>query len=195
MIYCNLAILMAERKLKISKVASDTGISRTTLTALYYNTGQGVQYDTASALCIYFDVGMGELFSSYPYDLFVVNCIMQSNDGTPYPPDYMLECYSAPTEGDVFVFDCKLIVAKDTEFPRLTGTLTKKPLKINFNRVQHGNSDAENQLLTDMFKHIPRDCLAIVKGRLFNVLRDTCGLSLFSSVEFEFPECFVSEEN
>ena len=47
MILCNLAAIMGERRLKISKVAADTGISRTTLTALYYDYGKGVQFDTA----------------------------------------------------------------------------------------------------------------------------------------------------
>ena len=47
MILCNLAAIMGERRLKISKVAADTGISRTTLTALYYDSGKGVQFETA----------------------------------------------------------------------------------------------------------------------------------------------------
>ncbi len=183
MVYCNLAILMAERKVKISKVASDTGISRTTLTALYYNTGQGVQYDTASALCIYFNIEMGELFSSYPYDLFVTGYDIQRG------------------ENAIYAFDCKLVTAKDTEFPRLTGTFINRPLKrfIKFNHVQHDNSDVENQLLTDMFKRIPRDCFAIVRERFLNVLEDDAGIRLkdvaLPPVELEFPEYFVSEEN
>ena len=42
MIHCNLATLLAQRNLKISKVYQDTGISRTTLTALAYNHAQGI---------------------------------------------------------------------------------------------------------------------------------------------------------
>ena len=47
MIISNLEALLKERKLKISKVSVDTGISRTTLTMLCNNTGKGVQFDTA----------------------------------------------------------------------------------------------------------------------------------------------------
>ena len=68
MILCNLAAIMGERRLKISKVAADTGISRTTLTALYYDYGKGVQFDTANKLCEYLDVDMSELFIFAPVD-------------------------------------------------------------------------------------------------------------------------------
>lgn len=56
MILCNLPVLLAERKLRISKVTADTGISRTTLTAMYYGTGVGVQFETLDKLCIYLGV-------------------------------------------------------------------------------------------------------------------------------------------
>ena len=53
MIHCNLATLLAQRNLKISKVYQDTGISRTTLTALAYNHAQGIQFETLNTLCTY----------------------------------------------------------------------------------------------------------------------------------------------
>ena len=68
MILCNLAAIMGERRLKISKVAADTGISRTTLTALYYDSGKGVQFETANILCEYLDVGLSDLFVFVPFD-------------------------------------------------------------------------------------------------------------------------------
>lgn len=63
MIRCNLSAIMGARRLKISKVSKDTGISRTTLTALYYDSGKGIQFETANRLCIYFGITMGELFT------------------------------------------------------------------------------------------------------------------------------------
>lgn len=42
MILCNLSEILGKRRLKIAKVAADTGISRTTLTSLYYDTVKGV---------------------------------------------------------------------------------------------------------------------------------------------------------
>ena len=69
MVICNLDALLRERHLKISKVAADTRISRTTLTALCNNAGKGIQFDTANTLCIYLGIGMEQLFTTLPYDI------------------------------------------------------------------------------------------------------------------------------
>lgn len=68
MIYCNLAGLMANKKVNISEVSRKTHISRTTLTSLYYNDFKGIQTDTANTLCKYFNVGMDKLFLFSKYD-------------------------------------------------------------------------------------------------------------------------------
>ena len=72
MIKSNLAVLLAERNLKVSKVASDTGISRTTLTSLVYNHSQGIQFDTMNKLCLYLRVTPEQLFSFVPFDIEVI---------------------------------------------------------------------------------------------------------------------------
>lgn len=71
MIHCNLSVLLAERRLKISRVAADTGISRTTLTALAYNNSMGIQMSTLNTLCIYLDIKPNQLFSFFPVDVVV----------------------------------------------------------------------------------------------------------------------------
>ena len=71
MLKCNLAVLLAERKLKISKVATDTGISRTTLTALSSNQSQGIQFDTLNTLCSYLRVTPAEFFCYAPFEVRV----------------------------------------------------------------------------------------------------------------------------
>lgn len=53
--------LLGERKLKISKVAKDTGISRTTLTNLYYGKTKGVTFAVLEKLCTYFGCSPGDL--------------------------------------------------------------------------------------------------------------------------------------
>lgn len=68
MLKCNLAILLAERKLRISKVSEDTGISRTTLTSLSNNYSQGIQLDTLNKLCLYLQVSPDRLFAYIPFD-------------------------------------------------------------------------------------------------------------------------------
>ena len=72
MIRCNLAILLAERNLKLTKVAKDTNISRTTLTYLSYNYSKGIQYDTLNTLCQYLHVTPNELISYVPTDIHII---------------------------------------------------------------------------------------------------------------------------
>lgn len=66
MILCNLSVLLAERHLKISKVSQDTGISRTTLTALANNYGKGLQFDTIDTLCLYLKTTPSQLIAFAP---------------------------------------------------------------------------------------------------------------------------------
>lgn len=69
MIKNNFNTLMAERQLKITRVSNDTGISRTTLTALSQEMSKGVQLDTLNTLCNYFSITPCEFFSYIPYDI------------------------------------------------------------------------------------------------------------------------------
>lgn len=82
MVYCNLAVLLAERRMKISSVSADTGISRTTLTALCQNAGKGVQIDTINTLCMYLNITVGELFTFFPFDICVSDSVYHSCDST-----------------------------------------------------------------------------------------------------------------
>ena len=67
MISTNLKILLAERSLTISKVCEDTGISRTTLTALCSNKSKGIQFDTLDTLCNYLNVLPEDILTFSPY--------------------------------------------------------------------------------------------------------------------------------
>jgi putative transcriptional regulator len=58
----NLPVLMAKHGVRtLAEVVRQTGLSRTTLTAVYYSRGKGIQFDTMDALCEMFGVGVGEL--------------------------------------------------------------------------------------------------------------------------------------
>ncbi len=63
MIKCNLAVLMAERKLSIQDVADKTGLSRTTVSALVNENGKGIQFETLDALCELLGVSPGAIFT------------------------------------------------------------------------------------------------------------------------------------
>ena len=56
MIISNLSEILGKKRIKIAQVIKDTGISRPTLTSLYYNNGSGINFDTLSKLCKYLDV-------------------------------------------------------------------------------------------------------------------------------------------
>jgi putative transcriptional regulator len=53
---------MGEHKLKISDLASATGINRGTLTRLYHETAERVELDVVNVLCSYFDCQIQDLF-------------------------------------------------------------------------------------------------------------------------------------
>nr|WP_239586415.1 helix-turn-helix transcriptional regulator [Brevibacillus laterosporus] len=58
----NLPILMAKDGIRtVAELSEKTGISKTTLRAVYYGKGKGVQYQTLIALCRFFKVGIGDI--------------------------------------------------------------------------------------------------------------------------------------
>ena len=60
--------ILGERLLKISKVAKDTGISRTTLTQLYYRRNLHITLDVLNKLCAYLNCNVSDLFEYKPDD-------------------------------------------------------------------------------------------------------------------------------
>lgn len=62
MIKCHLARLMGERKMKVMDVARETGLNRNTVTLLYKEKAQRVDFETIEKLCNLFDCEVGELF-------------------------------------------------------------------------------------------------------------------------------------
>ncbi|WP_439225824.1 helix-turn-helix domain-containing protein [Idiomarina sp. ST10R2A5] len=62
MIKCHLARMMGEKKLKVMDVARDTGLNRNTVTLLYKETAQRVEFETMEKLCRYFNCNVGDLF-------------------------------------------------------------------------------------------------------------------------------------
>jgi len=61
MIKSNLAVVMARRSKKITEVSRATGLSRTTLTRLYYGKTRNLSFDTVGRLCGYLGCDVGEL--------------------------------------------------------------------------------------------------------------------------------------
>lgn len=175
MIICNLAVLLAERKLKISKVAADTGISRTTLTVLYHNTGKGVQFDTANSLCIYLDVSMSELFTVVPIDFSVESCSVS---------------LKLPREDDGYSkvsFTLKVASRNRTEFPYIKGRIDGN--EVTFDATQDANSAEENEFLSNALKMLPRSGLSLLEGKLCSALE--AEIQSKEELRHEFSDIFL----
>ena len=84
MLIPNLSVLLAERRLTVTKVAQDTGLSRTTLTALTTRSAKGIQFDTLNRLCQYLKVTPDALFIYRPFDLALAcdAALIDAPDGT-----------------------------------------------------------------------------------------------------------------
>ncbi|WP_305909654.1 helix-turn-helix transcriptional regulator [Methylomarinum sp. Ch1-1] len=66
MIRCHLARLMGERKMRISDVMRETGLSRTTITLLYKETALKVDLEALDKLCVLFDCEIHHILERVP---------------------------------------------------------------------------------------------------------------------------------
>lgn len=66
MINNNLSAILGERRLKISKLSEDTGISRSTLTNLYYQKTTSISFNVLDQLCKYFNCSVNDLIKHIP---------------------------------------------------------------------------------------------------------------------------------
>ena len=66
MIKCNLSVLMGMRKMNIADVHRATGLNRTTVTHLYYETTQRIELHAVAKLCRLFECQVGDLFEWVP---------------------------------------------------------------------------------------------------------------------------------
>lgn len=73
MIKNNLAVLLAERGLKIGDAHAATGISRNTLSSFVNSKANGIQYDTLNKLCEYLDVSPGEILTYIRLEIIVLD--------------------------------------------------------------------------------------------------------------------------
>ena len=61
MIRCHLARLMGERKMKISDVLRETGLSRNTVTIMYKETAQRIDIKALDKLCRLFECEVADM--------------------------------------------------------------------------------------------------------------------------------------
>lgn len=54
--------LLGKKRIKISTISKATGISRTTLTGLYYGRTASIEFATLDRLCEYLNCTIGDIF-------------------------------------------------------------------------------------------------------------------------------------
>lgn len=84
MIKNNLAVLLAERGLKIGDAHIATGISRNTLSSFVNSKANGIQYDTLNKLCEYLDVSPGDLLTHIRFEIKVIESEEINDELTTY---------------------------------------------------------------------------------------------------------------
>lgn len=66
MIRCHLSTLMGRSKLRIADVSRQTGLNRSTITALYKETATRIDLQAVEQLCRLFNCQVGDLFEYAP---------------------------------------------------------------------------------------------------------------------------------
>jgi len=61
MINNKFSILLAQHLIKVGKIADATGISRTTLTNLYYRRSKAISFEVLGRLCEYLDCSVSDI--------------------------------------------------------------------------------------------------------------------------------------
>ncbi len=116
MIFCNLKMLLSARNLRISRVANDTGISRTTLTSLSQNDLKGVQLTTLDTLCQYLEINPKQFFEYHPFTFYYNVDVDWTRDKSSHE-DPVVSSYDASVFLNVFEKGVKTAVIE------FTGTL------------------------------------------------------------------------
>ncbi|EDT14993.1 helix-turn-helix domain-containing protein [Clostridium perfringens] len=61
MINNKFSVLLGERLIKITEISERTGVSRTTLTNLYYKRSKSISFDVLNKLCEFFDCSIEDI--------------------------------------------------------------------------------------------------------------------------------------
>ena len=162
MLIPNLSILLAERRLTISKAAQDTGISRTTLTALTSRSARGIQFDTLNRLCQYLKVTLDALFIYRPFDLAL------SVEGLPGQPTVVFTITSASGAKERLRMRCDVEARHAADVRPATEArhvADVRPATLESLRVRLSLPDApedagRNRRLTALLRALPASVLA-----------------------------------
>lgn len=156
MIRCNLAVLLAERGIKMAKVSKDTGISRTTLTSLTNNKCEGLQFSTLNTLCFYLKVTPAEILAYFPYDLRITHISVTD---------------SYNVEIDMIIINQQnritFTITARLEFETVTNRDGKiKGMKLYIHMVKIKNTEFETSTVEMIFAEMPRSFLSDINSTI-----------------------------
>ena len=198
MIRCNLAILLAERNLRITKVSKDTGISRTTLTSLSSNKAQGIQFDTINTLCNYLNINPNQLITHTPIDVKLKEVLIddleinnRSTDNSIKPTSLELtieitkngrpfNCY---TSGSIYVeaYNENLFNEETGDYSKIL-SIGKLEIFIELYSEEDNPDNAdiveENLVLIDTFNNLPISFINDLKNEIVNKITYEIGSKL-----------------
>lgn len=61
MVVNNFSKIIGAKRVKLSEVSRETGISRTTLTSIYYQENKAISFAVLEKLCVYLNCSVGDL--------------------------------------------------------------------------------------------------------------------------------------
>ncbi|PWA12079.1 hypothetical protein DCC39_07460 [Pueribacillus theae] len=182
MIRNRLAVLLAERGLKITRVAKDTGISRNTITATAQNDSEMIRLETINTLCKYLSITPCEFFEYEPVDLNFSAYVNKVNlTGSVSNDEIRIEEINIDLFMDVkesrntSSVDLHCSLEKVFEFDLIPFGDNIIPLKIEFD-----NDKEKENFIKEIFNHISpsfqkdiyNDITSALKGELVKKLKE-----------------------
>lgn len=209
MIRNNLLTLLSERELKATRVASDTGIARSTLSSLTNNDSKMIQLETVNTLCRYLNVTPNDFFEYLPFD-YDFKCFI--NKFSLFDTDtsgFISDLYSDEFNADGYIykigknnkqtFGLSISYHLDKEHPEgfeinaLGGSVEidfDVQLQTNENNESDFNSFWNNELTvgfkTEIKKRIMNDVYTSWKEQLYNISKENS----YSNYEANFKPIF-----
>ncbi|MDY4364260.1 helix-turn-helix transcriptional regulator [Lactococcus lactis subsp. lactis] len=133
MLLNRLAELLAQRKIKISRMSVETSLSRTTLTSLSQNNSQRADFDTLNTILNYLKITPEEFFYYSPIDIDIKSSFDEEDS------------FNIFEEPSIFLFISKYGVNVGTI--EYTAVVSKKEdestIKFNFESTDFGQNDID----------------------------------------------------
>lgn len=192
MIRNRLAELLAERHLKISKVANDIeGLSRNTITATAQNNGKMIQLETIDKLCQYLEIDINDFFEYLPFDVKANLMKPEFYTDMAYNDFDALDLYGRDFKMPVFDMDLyidKIELSRNIGIKKHTFDLT----------VRISNADFETGIFTALVllgQNHDKNSFNNQKTAFFNFLK-SLGVgfkdSLLSSIKNEIKDVLIN---